>query len=195
MDSAPVAKKGGKTGLIIGLLLGVIAIVTIVIVVFAVIIPNASKGGDEKKDNGNSKEEKKEEKKDEDVDPIVGIYDVYSTISDGEESKEAVTMMKAFGVSITIEFKKDGTGEMITKADPSAFNINTGEEDEDEDEEEEEEPVEAQEEVVTFTYGDGKIDMKNEESGETQSGTYELSEDKKYVTVTVDGEGVKFKRQ
>ncbi len=167
--AAAGGKKNSKVGLIAGICAGVVAIVGIVVAVILI-----SKGG---------------------ADPVVGNYEAYSTIKDGKEETTSVSLMKAFGVSITIEFKKDGTGEMVTSTNGSMFSSS-----------EEGESSQPQKEVATFKWKDGKItDMKGSDSEEAKEGTYEYVKEKvddkdtEFVIVSMSGEEgkeekVKFKK-
>jgi hypothetical protein len=133
-------------------------------------------------------------------DPVIGNYEAYATIKDGEEETTTyISLMKAFGVTMTIEFKEDHTGEMITTTDPSFLSTGT---------EEGETSTTVNKEVASFKWKDGKItDMKGKDSEEGKEGTYEYvveeeGDDKKkvdYVLIKIPGEEgkneiVKFRR-
>ncbi len=141
--AAAGGKKNSKVGLIAGICAGVVAIVGIVVAVILI-----SKGG---------------------ADPVVGNYEAYSTIKDGKEETTSISLMKAFGVTITIEFKKDGTGEMVTSTNGSMFSSD-----------EDSESSEPTKQVSTFKWKDGKItEMKDQNGEETKKdGTYELVKEK-----------------
>jgi hypothetical protein len=170
--AAPAAgQKKSNVGLIAGICAGVVLLIGIIV---GVVI--AISGG---------------------KDPVIGKYEAYATINkDGEEETTSISLMKAFGMSLTIEFKEDGTGEMVTSANTSM--LTDGEDGEKKDE--------PQKEVAAFKWKDGKItDMKGDDGKETKEGTYELVKGKDgdkevdFVLVGVSGsedgeEKVKFKR-
>ena len=54
---------------------------------------------------------------------VVGKYNLTAFIENGEESTEMVDLLKAFGGSYTIEFKKDKTGVLEMKAGDESKSI------------------------------------------------------------------------
>ena len=97
---------------------------------------------------------------------VVGKYDLYSYIQDGQENTTMVNLIKGFGMNMTVEFKGDKTGVLETTGGDDASS-------------------------QKFTYDDKKI--KLEADGETKETDYKLDGD--YVTITVETETMKFKRQ
>lgn len=95
---------------------------------------------------------------------IVGKYELSATIdSEGKESTEMVSFMKALGGSQTIEFKKDKTGAIVSKAGESETKID-------------------------FTYNDKELKAKTEGSDEEVTYNYEYKDDAVTITLIVDGE-------
>lgn len=97
---------------------------------------------------------------------IVGKYNLTAFIENGEEKTEMVDFLKAFGGSYTIEFKSDKTGVLEMKAGDES-------------------------QTITFKYDDKKIKM--EQDGETQETEYTVKD--KTVTLTYEGQGMKFERE
>ncbi len=97
---------------------------------------------------------------------VVGKYNLTAFIENGEESTEMVDLLKAFGGSYTIEFKKDKTGVLEMKAGDESKSID-------------------------FKYDNKKITM--EEDGEKEETNYEYKDNT--VTLTVEGQGMKFTRE
>ena len=97
---------------------------------------------------------------------IVGKYNLTAFIQDGKEETSMVELLKAFGGSYTIEFKKDKTGVIEMKAQDSS-------------------------ESIEFKWEGKKIKM--EEDGETIETDFEYKNDT--VTVTIEGQGMKFERE
>lgn len=130
----------------IGLIAGIITAVVVVIVAVVCILLNAKPG-------------------------IVGKYELSASISDGKESTELVSFMKALGGTQTIEFKKDKTGELKSEAGEASS-------------------------TQTFTYDDKQVKMKvNSEDGEeSQEVVWDLEYKEDTVTIIKDGDGMKFTR-
>lgn len=97
---------------------------------------------------------------------VVGKYNLSAFIEDGKESTEMIDLLKAFGGSYSIEFKKDKTGVLEMKAGDES-------------------------KTIEFKYDDKKIKM--EEDGEVEETDYEYKDGT--VKVTVDGKGMKFTRE
>ena len=97
---------------------------------------------------------------------VAGKYNITAFIEDGKESTEMIDLLKAFGGSYTIEFKNDKTGVLEMKA---------GDENQ----------------TMNFKWDDKKIYVDNE--GKTEESDYEYKDDT--VTVTIEGKGMKFKRE
>jgi hypothetical protein len=214
--------KGGKTGLIIGLALGAVAIIAIILVVFLVIIPGANKddkggkkdsntsqngssnngsnnGGNNGSNKGGDEDDDDDDEDDDDDDnggsnnggsntnanSIVGKYELYSMIdSEGNEDTTEVAMISAL-VTMYIEFKEDGTGRYFTEINEEALKQYS----------DQGATIDIDEEKTeqSFNWKDGKITVGNSE-GELEDCDYELSEDGQYVTLSAEGQGIKFKR-
>ncbi len=96
---------------------------------------------------------------------VVGKYDLSAYIQNGEESTQAVELLKALGGSYTVEFKNDKTGVIEFKA---------GEDNK----------------YIEFKWDNGKITIENDD--EKEESEYKLDGDS--VTITLDGAGMKFTR-
>jgi flagellar basal body-associated protein FliL len=160
-NPAPAAAKKKNTGLIIGLC-GVVVAAIIAVVAIIIIMANGA-------------------------DPVIGKYNIYAYVDkDGKESTQEIALVKAFGANITIEFKKDNTGEIVTDYSGSSF-LNS-------EENSEAETKQSQ----AFNWKDGKITglQKEGDKDATESGEYKLSDDKKYVIISTEGEekSIKFER-
>ena len=143
---APAAdgKKNNK-GLLIGIICGVAALVVAIIVIVLVIVLNSNK--------------------------VVGKYELDS-IEGGADTSEsdiasAMALMKAFGMSITMEFKDDGSCSM----DMSAF---------------------GESESRKCTYDGSKVKFEKDDDSEAQDLSYTYADDK--VTLEQDGAKMIFKR-
>lgn len=134
--NAKETKKNNK-----GLIAGIVAAVVVVIVAIVCIVLNAKPG-------------------------IVGKYEMSATITDGVESTEMIAFMKALGGTQTIEFKKDGTGEIVSGAGESS---NT----------------------QTFTYTAKEVKVKSEAGEEI---TYKLEYKNDAVILTIENESIKYTR-
>lgn len=122
----------------IGLIAGIVAAIVVIVVAIVVVVLNATP-------------------------KIIGKYELSATIDkDGKESTEMVSFMKALGGTQTIEFKKDKTGSIDSKAGESTSSIK-------------------------FTYDDKELKAKNEDSGEEAVYSYEYKDD--VVTITLKAEG------
>ena len=113
--------------------------------------------------------------------PVVGVYSIYSYFdSDGKESRDFIDFYKSLGGDQTIEFFNDGTGEWATLT----FDYSTG-------------ALMKKEVAFRFTWKDGAMKLSGESitREEDSKGTYELSEDKQFITVTASGSKSKFKRK
>ena len=112
-----------KTGLIIGI---IVAIVAIVAAVVGIILVNANK------------------------DSVVGSYVLTGIMNEnGEEDASAMALLKAFGVSLTLEMKEDHTGVMEAYGQKTEFtwdekNIKGKDED-------------GNEQTMEYTYENGKL--------------------------------------
>jgi hypothetical protein len=73
---------------------------------------------------------------------------------DGKESAESLAMMKAFGITITLEMKEDGTGYMETYGQKTEFTWDDktikGKDDD------------GTEQSMNYTYSDGKLTLEQE---------------------------------
>lgn len=96
---------------------------------------------------------------------VVGKYELSAVIDDGKESTAMVDMIKQMGGEYTAEFKKDKTGVLKMKM---------GEDDN----------------TIEFEWNDKELKSKNTEDKETIP--YEYKDNT--VTITLNGEGMKFKR-
>lgn len=151
-SKASTAKKK-NTGLIVGI---IAAVVAIVVAIVAIVLVNATP-------------------------KVVGKYVLSATIdSDGNESTTMVNLLKAFGGSYTVEFKKDKTGVFEVKSDSSIF---SGLDDDD--------STKSNNASTSFTYDGKKI--KFEKDGETEETDYEYKDDT--VKFTIDGDTLKFTRE
>lgn len=99
---------------------------------------------------------------------VVGKYNLSAFIENGEESTSMVDLLKAFGGSYTVEFKKDKTGVLEMKAGDES-------------------------QTIEFKWNDKELTAKNDETNEDESIPYEYKDD--VVTLTWEGQGMKFKRE
>ncbi len=223
-NNKPAGEKKSHTGLIIGIIAGVVVIAVVLIVVFAVILPNANKGKDgDKKDNNTSQNGGKENGGNggnenggnggenggnggnnnggenggnggnKTSNAVVGTYEIYSVIgADGKEDTQSIAFIKAMGGTYTVEFRSNGTGEIAIDMSNSPL-ANMG--DEDGDDEDGVSSAGSAKESAEFTWKeDGTLSAKDEEDDTIKNGTWSLSDDKNYVSISMDGETMKFKR-
>lgn len=102
---------------------------------------------------------------------IAGTYKLHSYISDGKETTELVELMEKAGVTMTLELKSDKTGTMKTTGGTTS--------------EGESDNVE-----YKFKYDDNKFTI--EEDGQSESIEYKVDGD--FITITFEGETMKFKK-
>ena len=121
------AEKKNK-GLIIGIIVAIVAVIALVV---GIILINVNK------------------------DTVVGSYVLTGVIDkDGKEDTQALGLMKAFGVNITLEIQEGGTGYMETYGEKTEFtwdekNIKSKDD-------------EGKEQSLNYTYKDGKITLEHE---------------------------------
>ena len=112
---------------------------------------------------------------------VVGKYNLYATVdSEGNESTSIVDFLKAFGASETIEFKEDKTGLFEIKANGGMFSAFTEGEDSNNSNT-----------SVPFTWDDKKIKSTSDAGNLDTEYTYKDDT----VTLTYDGQSLKFKRE
>ena len=138
MAEGTSTKKSNK-----GLIAGIIAAVVVAAIVIVVVVLNMTP-------------------------KVVGKFNLQSFIENGEEQTQMVDLLKVFGGSYTIEFKKDKTGVLEMKAGDEG-------------------------QTIEFKWNDKELTAKNTETNEDETIPYEYKDDT--VVITYDNQGMKFKRE
>jgi len=113
---------------------------------------------------------------------VVGKYNLYATVdSEGNESTSIVDFLKAFGASETIEFKDDKTGLFEVKTEGGMFSAFT----------EDSDSSSTGNISIPFNWDDKKIKSTVESAPLDTEYTYKDDT----VTLTYDGQSLKFKRE
>lgn len=126
-----------------GLIAGIIAAVAVVVVIIVCILMSGPK--------------------------VVGKYTLSAMIENGEEKTELVDLIKQYGGTYTIEFKKDKTGVLEMKMGDEG-------------------------QTIEFKYDDKELKPVKVEEGENDQAIPYTYKDNT-VTITMDDEGMKFTRE
>lgn len=144
-ETVKTTETNSKKGLLIGGIIAAIAVVIAAIIIFAIVKPFAKVN-------------------------LVGKYDLTSMESNGEDQAETISLMKAFGMTATIEVVNDKEGKISMFGDEAKFTYDNEkfhfEKSEkivdDEDEEDVEDDEEIEEEESSFAGADAKYEFKDD---------------------------------